>query len=276
VVLNTAGNTVTVADTHVTFLNTGLPRFLDSNGTHYYQFAVSNIAADRTVTLPLLTASDDFVFAAHTQTLSNKTFSDSVSIGTGTLATTGTGLRFGGTALTTRIAWHNGTSDYALLTTETGANAAIFGNQSQGCGFHGSSVTIFAASGSTFIYGGSAVGITVSGTLVSYSRPRVGNSTAYASEGRATQAMADANQTLAAATYSRRIIRFTGAITAQRTATFPHPASEDASYEKIVVADHTGAFSIRVSTGTGTTFDLSTGARAVLAFTPDGVQSIAT
>lgn len=45
----------------------------DSDDSHQYVLAVSNLAADRTVTLPLLTAGDTFVFEAHTQTLSGKT-----------------------------------------------------------------------------------------------------------------------------------------------------------------------------------------------------------
>jgi len=51
------------------------PKIADSAGGQFYNFAVSNLAADRTVTLPLLTAGDTFVFEAHTQTLTNKTIS---------------------------------------------------------------------------------------------------------------------------------------------------------------------------------------------------------
>ena len=49
------------------------PQMNDSAADHQYIFAGSNLAADRTVTLPLLTGDDTFVFAAHTQTLTNKT-----------------------------------------------------------------------------------------------------------------------------------------------------------------------------------------------------------
>lgn len=55
------------------FLTT--PRIQDSDSSHSYQFAVSNLAADRQITLPLLTGNDTFVFEAHTQTLTNKTMS---------------------------------------------------------------------------------------------------------------------------------------------------------------------------------------------------------
>jgi len=49
------------------------PQINDSAADHQYIFAGSDLTADRTVTLPLLTGDDTFVFAAHTQTLTNKT-----------------------------------------------------------------------------------------------------------------------------------------------------------------------------------------------------------
>ena len=49
------------------------PQINDSAADHQYIFAGSNLAADRTITLPLLTGNDTFVFEAHTQTLTNKT-----------------------------------------------------------------------------------------------------------------------------------------------------------------------------------------------------------
>lgn len=49
------------------------PRINDTSADHRYIFAVSELAADRTITLPLLSGNDTFVFAAHTQTLTNKT-----------------------------------------------------------------------------------------------------------------------------------------------------------------------------------------------------------
>ena len=49
------------------------PQINDTSANHQYVFAVSELAADRTVTLPLLGGNDTFVFAAHTQTLTNKT-----------------------------------------------------------------------------------------------------------------------------------------------------------------------------------------------------------
>lgn len=55
-----------------------LPQINDTSSDHQYVFAVSELAADRTVTLPLLTGNDEFVFKDHTQTLTNKTLTSPV------------------------------------------------------------------------------------------------------------------------------------------------------------------------------------------------------
>ena len=49
------------------------PQINDSAADHQYIVAVGNLAADRTVTLPVLTGGDTFVFNAHAQALTNKT-----------------------------------------------------------------------------------------------------------------------------------------------------------------------------------------------------------
>lgn len=49
------------------------PQINDTSADHQYILGVSELTADRTVTLPLLTGNDDFVFEDHTQTLTNKT-----------------------------------------------------------------------------------------------------------------------------------------------------------------------------------------------------------
>lgn len=53
-----------------------LPKINDTSSDHTYNFAVSELTGDRTITLPLLTGNDTFVFAGHTQTLTNKSFND--------------------------------------------------------------------------------------------------------------------------------------------------------------------------------------------------------
>tara|TARA_Y100001938_G_scaffold134797_1_gene195682 strand:+ start:3857 stop:5608 length:1752 start_codon:yes stop_codon:yes gene_type:complete len=54
------------------------PQINDSSADHQYIFAAANLAADRTVSLPLLGGNDTFVFEAHTQTLTNKTLTSAV------------------------------------------------------------------------------------------------------------------------------------------------------------------------------------------------------
>jgi hypothetical protein len=54
------------------------PEIYDTSKDHKYKFEVSELTADRTVTLPLLTGNDTFVFRDFTQTLTNKTLTSPV------------------------------------------------------------------------------------------------------------------------------------------------------------------------------------------------------
>ncbi|MBT3709856.1 MAG: hypothetical protein HOG19_10470, partial [Gammaproteobacteria bacterium] len=74
------GTTATQTLTNKTLTSPVLttPQINDSAADHQYVFAVANLAADRTVTLPLLTGADTFVFEAHAQTLTNKTITSAV------------------------------------------------------------------------------------------------------------------------------------------------------------------------------------------------------
>jgi len=74
IVLDTTSQTLTNKTLTSPFLTT--PQIDDTSADHQYIFAPSELAADRTVTLPLLTTDDTFVFADHTETLSNKTLSN--------------------------------------------------------------------------------------------------------------------------------------------------------------------------------------------------------
>ena len=67
-------NDATQTLTNKTFTSATLttPQINDTSADHQYVFAASELAADRTVTLPLLTSDDEFVFKSHTQTLENK------------------------------------------------------------------------------------------------------------------------------------------------------------------------------------------------------------
>ena len=86
VVLDAATQTLTNKTLTSPVLTT--PQFNDTSADHQYVVAVSELTADRTVTLPLLTGNDEFVFKDHTQTLTNKTLT-SPTINTGKI---GTGL----------------------------------------------------------------------------------------------------------------------------------------------------------------------------------------
>ena len=57
------------------------PQINDTSSDHQYVFAVSELAADRTVTLPLLAGDDEFVFKDHIQTLTNKTLTSATLTG---------------------------------------------------------------------------------------------------------------------------------------------------------------------------------------------------
>lgn len=67
--------------------NQGKIRFGDTSDDHYYTLGVSELAADRTITLPLLTDNDTFVFNNFAATLANKTLTAPVI--NGTVTTTG-------------------------------------------------------------------------------------------------------------------------------------------------------------------------------------------
>jgi hypothetical protein len=71
--------TQTLTNKTLTSATLTTPRINDTSATHTYIFGVNELAANRTITLPLLAADDTFVFQAHTQTLTNKTFTDSTT-----------------------------------------------------------------------------------------------------------------------------------------------------------------------------------------------------
>lgn len=58
------------------------PQINDSGADHKYLISPSNLSADRTITLPLLTGNDTLVFQTHTQTLTNKTINGGSISGT--------------------------------------------------------------------------------------------------------------------------------------------------------------------------------------------------
>lgn len=70
-------NTVTLTNKTLTSPVLTTPQINDTSADHQYVFAVSELAADRTITLPLLSANDTLVFEDHIQTLENKTINSS-------------------------------------------------------------------------------------------------------------------------------------------------------------------------------------------------------
>lgn len=81
------------------------PQINDTSADHQYVFAVSELTADRNVTLPLLTGDDEFVFKAHTQTLTNKTLT-SPKLGTTVCKADGTAMLNEAQLGVDEICWH--------------------------------------------------------------------------------------------------------------------------------------------------------------------------
>lgn len=86
-----------------------------------YKYATSAIAADRTITLPLLTGNDTFVFEAHTQTLTNKT----ISLGSNTVTFTSAQLK-------TACSDETGSGGALVFATGPTLSGPIINGQSQG------------------------------------------------------------------------------------------------------------------------------------------------
>lgn len=242
-----------------------------------------DVSGARTWLLP--DATGTLVLTDNAQTLTNKTYSGGTVGGTFAGSATFSALQtFTGStahgatpALTGQARFSNGT---ARITVRNAGNTADLvaleigsdnqwraGNGGEPAGY------VFHGGGNFGWYRSGNYGFYTDTTSFQFATPRHGFSVPYASEGRATQAMADANQVAAAAVYSRAEIKCTGALTAGRTLTLPHPASEDASYEKKIENATTGGFSITVSTGTGTTYALALGTKKV-SITPDGVKVV--
>ena len=102
------------------------PQINDSSADHQYVIAVSELTADRTVTLPLLTGNDQVTMDAHTSTLTNKTIDLASNKVTGSLSEFNTALQsesFVGLAATQTLTNKTLTSP---TITGTGAIAGTF------------------------------------------------------------------------------------------------------------------------------------------------------
>ena len=136
--------------------------------------------------------------------------------------------------------------------------------------FRGYSAWLVSTTDPAQVWGQNTLGLTFYSDRVAASLPRHGESTPYASEGRISSGMADANQTASASLYQKYFNKISGTNTATRTLTYPHPSSESNSYKKHIENVCTGGDLI-ISTGTGTTVRMTTNQAAELAFTPSGV-----
>lgn len=270
--------------------------------TFAYTLTPAAIAANRTLTLPLLTGNDVFVTEAFAQTLTNKTIdasSNTISnivnanvnasaaiagtkispdfgsqnvLTTGyyatgsTVASTGN-LRLGNTHK--GVARNNGNSADACLFQYGSGDIAYYGLNSgfteQAYGFiAGASQYMYLAVASTYY-------IHLEASEVRMGNPVVGDDTPYACHGAVVSSHTDANYTVPAAEYKYFTITFSTALSADRTMTFPHPSSLARSYVKCIRNVGTGV-SITISTGTGTTIQVTNNRGILLEFTNGGVR----
>ena len=98
------------------------PQINDTSADHQYVVAVSELAADRNVTLPLLTGHDEFTFNAHTQTLSNKTLVDPIA----------NNLKIGGVSGGSVLLDSNSNEHLTFATTTGAVNQVKFSNAATG------------------------------------------------------------------------------------------------------------------------------------------------
>ncbi len=111
-------------------------------------------------------------------------------------------------------------------------------------------------------------------TSLSVAVPQTGLSTAWGSvNADGTQAMADADQTPAAAVYQCHSIITTGALTAPRNLTLP-TATDAQGYEKTIDNQCTGAFGIIVKCAAGTTITVANGKIAKVKINSTGVRRV--
>lgn len=150
------------------------PKINDLSSTNTYNFATSELTADRTVTLPLLTSNDVFVFADFIQTLQNKTLI-SPTIGSFTNAqhnhtVASAGGTLDGGAIGTSV---TGTGNVVKatspsITSPTISGATFTGSQSGGT-FTGTTLTTPTINGATLtgtIAGGTHTGATLTAPTI--------------------------------------------------------------------------------------------------------------
>jgi hypothetical protein len=151
----------------------GAPWICDATNTKYYKFATSDITVDRTVTLPLLTGDDTFVFESHAQALSNKTY----------LATSGTVAASGvirtTSAAQTLVACRNAgdSADNPAMVIDAADSLYIGTTTSFASGQQFGSVGVYSSSsGAVNIGAGNTTAVSVSTAAVRTTVPLAGSS----------------------------------------------------------------------------------------------------
>jgi hypothetical protein len=211
-------------------------RIANPGGTFYYTFAGSAIAANRVVTLPLLTGDDTLVAEAHTQTLTNKTLTSPVLT---TPQINNPGLTF----------------QYVF------AGSAIVADRT---------VTLpLLTAGDTFVFEAFAATLTnkVLGSTTTISAAVKGNTAAsspFGIHGEATIDMADGNYTATAAEYACTVIKNGAATPMTQARTLTLPDATDANcYWKFIRNANGQGFGVvvtNVSAGTSVTIADALGA----------------
>lgn len=157
----------------------------DTSSDHQYVFAVNELVADRTVTLPLLTGADEFVFKDHTVTLTNKTIDLDSNAVTGTLTEFNTALQgdsfvslTGSETLTNKTLTSPTLTTPALGTPASGTLTNCTGLPiSSGVSGLGSNVGTFLATPSSANLASAVTDETGSGALVFGTSPAISNPT---------------------------------------------------------------------------------------------------
>jgi hypothetical protein len=112
--------------------------------------------------------------------------------------------------------------------------------------------------------------IIVSSTSMALGVPIIGDSLPFGLHGLVVVSLPDSNYTVLASEYSRYELQFNGSLTATRTVTFPHPSSNDRAYH--LICNNNSGQTLTISTGTGTTYNLTFGAVKLLTFSTAGVR----
>lgn len=170
------------------------------------------------------------------------------------------------------------TDDLEALSVDAGGNLYVGTGTSFAAARQFSQINIYALAAVGLGLGGTTYAYLYSGNNETW-RPHVGSVTAAspwgAVDGRGTVVPANAPKVLTAAEFSRRVVVFSGAMTATRAMTFPLPTSEDEAYERVIDASAaSGAFFIRCSVGVGGVVDVAATKKAILQFTSAGVSRI--